>query len=128
MRNLDKQIDMLKCYAERIAPFNWSIDFLQLEPWNWAHLAKLIPSLPVDVVVDNQALLKSSIMLPADMTVAKQPGMEAILGLMSCGNFWIKISAPYRDSESDPYYDDLREVVRLLVDANLHRVVYGSDR
>jgi len=127
MRDLDKQLDMLKCYAEKVAPLNWSMGFLQLEPGNWAHLGKLIPNLPVDVVVDHQALLKSSSMLPADVTVAKQPGMEAILELMACGNFWIKISAPYRNSESDPHYDDLREVVRLLVDANPHRVVYGSD-
>ena len=127
MRDLDKQLDMLKCYAEKVAPLNWSMGFLQLEPGNWAHLGKMIPNLPVDVVVDHQALLKSSSMLPADVTVAKQPGMEAILELMACGNFWIKISAPYRNSESDPHYDDLREVVRLLVDANPHRVVYGSD-
>lgn len=127
MRDLDKQLDMLTHYAERVAPFNWSIGFLQLEPENWAGLAKLIPSLPVDVVVDHQALLKSSSMLPADVTVVKQPGMQAILELLSCNNFWIKISAPYRNSQSDPHYDDLREVVRLLVDANPYRVVYGSD-
>lgn len=127
MRDLDKQLDMLKHYAERIAPYNWSLGFLQLEPGHWAQLAKLIPSLPVDVVVDHQALLKSSSMLPTDVPVTKQPGMEAILKLLKSGNFWIKISAPYRNSESNPHYDDLHEVIRLLVDANPYRVVYGSD-
>ncbi|GAB7336595.1 hypothetical protein MBLNU13_g09853t1 [Cladosporium sp. NU13] len=127
MRDLDKQLVMLRYYAERIAPYNWSLGFLQLEPGNWAQLAKLIPSLPVDVVVDHQALLKSSSMLPANVPVAKQPGMEAILELLESGNFWIKISAPYRNSESDPHYDDLQGVIRLLVDANPRRVVYGSD-
>lgn len=127
MRDLNKQLDMLRYYAERIAPYKWSMGFLQLEPGHWAPLAKLIPDLPVDVVVDHQALMKSSSMLPTNVPVAAQPGMEAILELLKCGNFWIKISAPYRNSESDPHYDDLHEVVRLLIDANPHRVVYGSD-
>jgi predicted TIM-barrel fold metal-dependent hydrolase len=127
MRDLGKQLDMLKFYADRVVPLNWSIGFLQLEPSNWAQLSRLIPTLPVDVVVDHQALLKSRSMLPADITVADQPGMAAILELLAGGNFWVKISAPYRNSQEDPQYDDLQEVVRLLVDANPRRVVYGSD-
>lgn len=127
MHDLDKQLDMLEFYAQRVAPFGWSMGFLQLEPANWEPLSHLIPRLPVDVVVDHQALLKASSMLPADVAVAKQPGMEAILKLLAGNNFWIKISAPYRISQQDPEYDDLREVVRLLVDANPRRVIYGSD-
>lgn len=127
MRDLDKQIEMLRFYAQRVAPLGWSIAFLQLEPLHWEPLSRLIPELPVDVVVDHQALLKASSMLPADVTVAEQPGMEAMLRLLKCGNFWIKISAPYRSSQQKPDFNDMRELVRLLIDASSHRVVYGSD-
>jgi predicted TIM-barrel fold metal-dependent hydrolase len=127
MRDLNKQLDMLKFYAERVAPFNWSMGFLQLEPANWEPLSQLIPCLPVDVVVDHLALLKASSVLPPDVKIAEQPGMHAILKLLTGNNFWIKISAPYRNSQEDPEYDDLKEVIRLLVDANPRRVIYGSD-
>lgn len=127
MRDLERQLDTLRFYAERVAPWGWSVGFLQLEPSNWDTLANLIPQLPVDVVVDHQALLKASSMLPKGTTVQQQPGMAAILKLLQGHNFWIKISAPYRSSEQGPSYDDMDEVVRCLVDANPHRVVYGSD-
>lgn len=127
MRDLDKQMAMLSSYAQRIAPLGWSLGFLQLEPSHWEPLSRLIAELPVDVVVDHQALLKAKSMLPEGVTVADQPGMEAILRLLTSGNFWIKISAPYRASQLEPTYDDMREVVRLIVDANPRRVVYGSD-
>jgi predicted TIM-barrel fold metal-dependent hydrolase len=38
----------------------------------------------------------------------------------------MKLSAPYRVSE-DPSYDDMKPLVRALVDANPNRVLYGSD-
>lgn len=103
------------------------MSFLQLEPANWHELGRLIPQLPVDVVVDHQALMKASSTLPEGMTVLLQAGMAAIVKLLQGENFWIKISAPYRSSEQGPEYDDMREVVRCLVDANPHRIVYGSD-
>lgn len=66
-------------------------------------------------------------MLPSDVEVSNQSGMEAILRLLKGNNFWVKISAPYQNSQEYPGYDDLRELVRLLVDANPRRVVFGSD-
>lgn len=125
--NVRKQLDMLEFYAGIVAPFNWSVGFLQLEPSNWTRLSQLIPGLPVDVVVDHLALLKGRSMLSTGVKVSEQPGMEAVIQLLKGNNFWIKISAPYRISEDDPEYNDLKEVVRLLVNANPRRVVYGSD-
>ncbi|KAK4502117.1 hypothetical protein PRZ48_005540 [Zasmidium cellare] len=127
MHDLDKQVEILKFYSSRIAPWNWSLGFLQLNASNWDKLAPLIPTLPVDVVVDHHALLKAKSRLPGDLEVAKQPGLKAIVRLLKGQNFWIKLSAPYRCSDAAPYYEDMEEIVRTLVKVNPRRVVWGSD-
>lgn len=128
MHDLGKQIDLLQYYSSRVAPWGWSVGFLQLNPDNWARLAEIIPTLPADVVVDHCALLKAASMLPSDVSVKLQTGMAPILRLLSqARNFWIKISAPYRCSDRVPTYEDMREIVRAFLDANSRRVVWGSD-
>lgn len=128
MHDLGKQIDLLRYYCSRVAPWGWSVGFLQLNSANWEPLADIIPSLPADIVVDHCALLKAASMLPSDMSVKAQPGMAPILRLLNqARNFWVKISAPYRCSDSGPIYEDMQEVVRALLDANPGRIVWGSD-
>lgn len=127
MRDLDKQTEMLKFYARRISSWGWSMAFLQLAPENWEPLSFIISSLTVNVVVDHHALMKAQSMLPDGIAVEHQPGMQAIIRLLKAGNFWVKLSAPYRCSEAGPDYYDMKEVVRCLVDANPRRVVWGSD-
>lgn len=65
-------------------------------------------------------------MLPAGMTVSEQEGIAAIVKLLKGGNFWVKLSAPYRCSEA-PSFDDMEELVKHLVRINPRRVVWGSD-
>ncbi|KAJ3959507.1 hypothetical protein N0V92_003893 [Colletotrichum tropicale] len=43
------------------------------------------------------------------------------------GHLWVKLSAPYRISEGKPDYCDVKFLVRAFVDANKHRVLWGSD-
>ena len=56
-----------------------------------------------------------------------QPGLEAICGLLKKGNFWVKLSAPYRCSEMYPAFQDIKTLVQALVSANPDRILYGSD-
>lgn len=126
MRDAKKQKEMLIWYSNRIKHLGWSVGFLQLEPRNWHHLSEVIPILPVHVVVDHYALMKAPSMLPAGMTVSEQEGMAAIVKLLKGGNFWVKLSAPYRCSEA-PSFDDMEELVKHLVRTNPRRVVWGSD-
>lgn len=127
MHDLEKQRNMLSFFAERIRPWGWNMAFLQLEAANWGPLSKLISGLPVRVIVDHHALLKAKSMLPAGVIVTEQPGLAAIVSMLKLGNLWVKLSAPYRCSEQSPHYGDMQELVRCLVDANPHRVVWGSD-
>lgn len=127
MHDLSKQEAMLKYYSERVRKWGWSMAFLQLEPHNWEPLSRLIPTLPVPIVTDHHALLKGQSMLPEGLPVLKQPGLEAILKMLKSGNFWIKLSAPYRSSEQAPHYEDMEALVRCLVAANPRRVLWGSD-
>lgn len=126
MRDAKKQKEMLIWYSDRIKHLGWSLGFLQLEPRNWHLLSEVIPTLPVHVVVDHYALMKAPSMLPAGMTVSEQEGMAAIVKLLKGGNFWVKLSAPYRCSEA-PLFDDMEELVKHLVRVNPRRVVWGSD-
>lgn len=127
MRDLAKQKEMLMWYADRIKRWGWSMGFLQLEPRNWNGLSGLIPHLPVNVVVDHHALMKSRSMLGSQLNVLEQDGMAAIVSMLKGDNFWVKLSAPVRSSEAAPHYDDMEEIVRHLVDANPRRIVWGSD-
>jgi len=128
MRDLGKQRELLTFYADRISKWKWSMAFLQLEPSHWEPLSELIPHLPVNVVVDHHALMKARSMLPAEEgQVLQQTGMAAIVKMLKGSNFWLKLSAPYRCSEEAPHYGDMEGIVRCLVDANPHRLVWGSD-
>jgi len=128
MLDLEKQTKMLQSYESRIQPWKWSLAFLQLNPENWGNLEKVIDSLPVPVVTDQHALLKGSSMLLEGVTdVMSQPGLSAVVSLLGTGNFWIKLSAPYRSSNQAPYYEDMKDLVQLLVEKNPRRVLWRSD-
>lgn len=127
MLDVEKQVWMLRSYAEKVQPFGWSLAMLPLNPENWARLGHVIRALPVPVVTDHHALLKGTSMLPDGVQVLSQPGLEPVLELLKTGNFWIKLSAPYRTSEQAPHYEDMKELVQALVRANSRRVLWGSD-
>lgn len=127
MLDADKQIAMLKAYADKLKDRKWSLAMLQINPENWTKLYPIIRNLPVPVVTDHHALLKAKSMLPEDVEVTKQPGFDAIISLLKTGNFWIKLSAPYRSSEQAPDYEDMKELVLALVKANPERILWGSD-
>ena len=127
MEDLEKQIQILQIYANRVCSKGWFLEFLQINQANWAPLGKLIPKLAVQVVTDHHALLRAQSMLPIDVDVLSQPGLFEMTLLLKTGKFWIKLSAPYRSSTMAPYYEDMESIVLALVNANPRRVLWGSD-
>ncbi|KAJ0306231.1 hypothetical protein COL516b_004686 [Colletotrichum fioriniae] len=87
-----------------------------LEPF----VRDVIVSQGVMLVTDHFALLKATSLLPdgyrEDPTA--QPGFDTVMRLLS---------APYRISDESPGYSDVKILVRAFVDANKHRVLWGSD-
>ena len=57
----------------------------------------------------------------------RQPGFDALLGLVRSGRAYVKISGAYRSSTSRPDYADVAPLAKALIAANLQRIVWGSD-
>ncbi|KAK0121937.1 hypothetical protein ONS95_010211 [Cadophora gregata] len=129
MTDIELQVQVLQLYAQRVrqSGTGWFLEFLQINMANWAPLSKVIPKLGLQVVTDHHALLKAESMLPAGTDVLAQPGLVDIVALLKTGNFWLKLSAPYRSSTQAPYYEDMKPLVMALVEANPTRVLWGSD-
>lgn len=127
MHDIEKQLQCLKWYSNRVRSKGWFVEFLQLNHANWAPLGAMIPSIGLNVVTDHHALLKAESMLPQGEKVLSQPGISDIISLLKTGTFWVKLSAPYRSSTAAPYYEDMQPLVRALVEANPRRVLWGSD-
>ncbi|KAL1857003.1 hypothetical protein VTK73DRAFT_8151 [Phialemonium thermophilum] len=105
--------------------------FTTTKPQNWARLRPLVENeivaTGVRLVTDHFALLQvPELGQELDLT---QPGLEHIVALMRAGALWVKLSAPYRQTRLPPSggFADLKPLVRLLVDANPRRVIWGSD-
>ncbi|RFU28110.1 hypothetical protein B7463_g8222, partial [Scytalidium lignicola] len=133
MDDVERQKMALRAHARRIkdACPGWSMAFTHTHPEFWGELRGVIvdeiaPS-GIQLVTDHFALLKAESMLPAGTSVEQQPGFKEIIELVRNGNLWVKLSAPYRVSEMAPGYEDVRVLVRALVDANPRRVLWGSD-
>jgi predicted TIM-barrel fold metal-dependent hydrolase len=56
-----------------------------------------------------------------------QPGFDALLGLLSSGKAYVKVSAPYRSSKLTPDYADVAPLAKALIAANPRRIIWGTD-
>ncbi|OCF31071.1 amidohydrolase 2 [Kwoniella heveanensis BCC8398] len=130
--DLQRQIECIKRYSDRVTPFGWGLQIYHPHPEFYDALTPIISSLSVSLVVDHFAGLKTASLLTyqgidaSDFDAATQPGLQSICDLLRSNKLWIKLSAPYRCSE-DTTYQDMKPLVRALVDANPDRVLYGSD-
>lgn len=134
MHDLERQKVALREHARRITRFpGWTMAFTHVHPEFWGDLRPTIESevasKGIRLVTDHFALLKGRTLLPAEYQgdVTKQPGFSEIISLVRDGLLWVKLSAPYRVSDAAPSYEDLKPVVRALVEANPRRVLWGSD-
>jgi predicted TIM-barrel fold metal-dependent hydrolase len=84
-----------------------------------AAVADTIRRLPVPLVVDHFGL--------ADPAAGPhQPGFQELLALLREGRVYVKLSAPYRIVDRHDGSDGLA-LVRALVEANLDRLLWGTD-
>ena len=84
-----------------------------------AAMADVIDRLPTPVVVDHFALSSARL-------GATQDGFAALLALVRAGNVFVKLSAPYRIVSRDDGADG-RQIARPLIEANLDRMLWGTD-
>lgn len=108
-------------WAEKISPLNWHIQ-AYTAPEAIVAVAESINRLPVRFVLDHFA------MIPAQTSV-EDSRLLAVLDLLRGGNTYVKISAPYRvsDSPSHTPQDGVAKLAALFYDANPDRVLWGSD-
>lgn len=84
-----------------------------------AQLHDAIASLPVPVVVDHFGLASAA-------AGTAQRGFEELLSLVRSGQAYVKLSAPYRIVTADDGSDGL-PIARSLIDANIDRMLWGTD-
>ncbi len=104
--------------AARVARLGWHVQTFT----NLGILAPLhdtILKLPAPLVVDHFGRPKAELGLD-------QPGFKELLSLLRSGKVYVKISAAYRISQL-PGYPDAAPLARAMIDANLDRIVWGTD-
>lgn len=135
MDDVELQKKALLAHAERMRSLGlpWSLTMTTTRTEFWDELGpfvegNLVPH-GIPMVTDHFAVLKGPSMLPPEYRddPTTQPAFASVVRLVQQGHLWIKLSAPYRVSEMKPDYAELKFLVRALVDANKHRVIWGSD-
>jgi predicted TIM-barrel fold metal-dependent hydrolase len=111
-------LDQLESLAAKAAELGWHIQFYT-HGEQIAELAPLIRKLPVTVVLDHMAGVKS------DRGV-DSPEFRAAADLLRSGQAYVKISG-YRSSVIGFPYDDVAALARAFIEANPDRCVWGSD-
>ena len=56
-----------------------------------------------------------------------QPGFDTLLKLVRAGKAYVKISAPYRSSTQAPDYPDVAPLAKVLIGANVQRMLWATD-
>ncbi|KAH7359130.1 hypothetical protein B0T11DRAFT_112433 [Plectosphaerella cucumerina] len=135
MEDVQLQKRALSAHLRRITDLSlpWSLTMTTINTVFWDELepfveAEIVPS-GIRLVTDHFGLVKGASLLSPEFRAdpTSQPGFQSILRLVRKGHLWVKLSAPYRVSEQAPLYQDLQVLVRAFVDANKHRVLWGSD-
>lgn len=110
---------MIHAAADRVGPLGWHIQ-LFTDVTVIQALADTLKHATVPVVFDHMAL--------ADGRLGNtQAGLAALLGLVSAGQCWAKLSGCYRVSRNEPDFPDAGQIVRALIAANPDRLVWGTD-
>src|SRR6516225_1134628 len=117
--NLDDARRHLPSAIEQIQDRKWYVQIYAALPVI-AGLSDLILASPVPVVLDHFGGAKAALGL-------QQPGFDKLLELIRSGKGYVKISGAYRASDKPPDYPDLVPLARGLIEANPHRILWGSD-
>lgn len=105
--------------ARRLTRLGWHLQ-LNVDLKTLVGLKDLVANSPVPVVIDHFAYTRASLGL-------NQPGFADLVELVHRGSAYVKISAPYRCSDSAPDYLDMVPFAKTLISANPDRILWGSD-
>jgi predicted TIM-barrel fold metal-dependent hydrolase len=111
-------LDQLESLAAKVVQLNWHIQFYT-HGEQIAELAPLIRKLPVTVVLDHMAGVKSD-------RGTDSPEFRAAADLLQSGQAYAKISG-YRSSVKGFPYDDVAPLARGFIEAAPDRCIWGSD-
>jgi predicted TIM-barrel fold metal-dependent hydrolase len=117
--NLDDARRRLGSAIEQILGRKWCVQIYAALPVI-AGLSDLILASPLPVVLDHFGGAKAALGL-------QQPGFDKLLELLRSGKGYVKISGAYRASDKPPDYPDVVPLARALIEANPHRILWGSD-
>jgi predicted TIM-barrel fold metal-dependent hydrolase len=117
--NLDDARHRLKSALEKIQGRKWHVQVYAPLPVI-AGLSDLVLASPVPVVFDHFGGAKAALDL-------QQPGFDKLLQLVRSGKGYVKISGAYRASDRPPDYPDVAPFAHALIEANPHRILWGSD-
>jgi len=110
-------VEALEAMARRIAPMGWHLQ-LYVSGEVLLQLAPMLPTLPVEVVIDHMGGVNAAEGVDA-------PGFQALLRLLGSGRAWVKLCG-YRISAGPPFAD-VAPFAAALLKAAPERCVWGTD-
>jgi 2-pyrone-4,6-dicarboxylate lactonase len=112
-------LDSLKKLAQRIEPFGWHMEFL-MHVDEFPDLDRTLASFPVDTVLGHLGYMRTDKGINA-------PGFKALLRAVDNGRCWVKLTGPYRISNTAMPHADVTPFAHALIKANPDSIVWGSD-
>lgn len=113
---------MLREVARRIAPFGWHVELL-VNVDEAKDFVRAVSDIPVPIVLGHLGYPKSGA-----RNWTKHPAFADMLRLVDEGRGWIKLTGPYRITDTaDVPYEDVDAAARALVAAAPQRLVWGTD-
>lgn len=112
-------VAVLEKIARRVARLGWHAQ-LYFYGDTMPRLDEQVANLPIEIVIDHIGYVRAS-----DGVNGK--GFQMLLRLAKAGRTWFKISAPYRQSDQAPLFEDVAPLARALYAAAPDKCVWGSD-
>jgi predicted TIM-barrel fold metal-dependent hydrolase len=112
-------IEQLRHLAKRIQPLGWHLELL-MHVNEYPNLAKIFEDFPVDLVFGHFGYVNAH-------HGVDDLGFQGLLDLMKDQRAWVKMTGPYRISNGNLPYADMRPLNDAVIQANPNRLVWGSD-
>jgi predicted TIM-barrel fold metal-dependent hydrolase len=122
-------VDAVEKYAVIAKSQDWVLQ-LRIPLKAFIHLHNIVPTLRVRVVVDHFAYPQVGSKTNNTRNTIDPyltPGFAEVIDLVRQKKLFVKISGPYLNSNSAPYYEDMRVLTQMLIVNGPDMVLYGSD-
>ncbi len=112
--------DMVEPLARRVAQIGWHLQF-NISPNDIVERSDLFSGLPCPIVFDHMVHLSG----PSQIA---HPAFSIVADLMKRNLAWVKLSAPYNDTQiGPPTYADRSAIAQALIQEAPNQLVWGSD-